>query len=305
MHSQPALLPPNPLADLTRPQRDRLAFLELRARFIGEIGRQDLVARFGIQTAAASRDLALYRAIAPGNSEYDTKARTYIGAEAYKPIFDFPPERVLSWLAQGYADGEPIRLKGPLPHEGSRLPYRLDLDLLAVLSRAIHQGKPIEVTYRSLTSGLTTREIIPFALGDSGLRWHVRAFDRRSGSFRDFALGRFEAARLTHGGAAEHESADRDIQWNRIAELELVPHPANVQHPDTIAAEYGMESGVLKIQLRAAMAGYLLRRWNVDCTEDHCLTGSEYQLWLRNRLALYGVTNLVLAPGYGAEATED
>ena len=67
MHSQPALLPPNPLADLTRPQRDRLAFLELRARFIGEIGRQDLVARFGIQTAAASRDLALYRAIAPGN----------------------------------------------------------------------------------------------------------------------------------------------------------------------------------------------------------------------------------------------
>ena len=137
------------------------------------------------------------------------------------------------------------------------------------------------------------------------MRWHVRAFDRRSGSFRDFALGRFEAARLTHGGAAEHESADRDIQWNRIAELELVPHPANVQHPDTIAAEYGMESGVLKIQLRAAMAGYLLRRWNVDCTEDHCLTGSEYQLWLRNRLALYGVTNLVLAPGYGAEATED
>ena len=45
------------LAELTQPQRDRLAFVELRVRFIGEIRRQDLVARFGIQSAAASRVL--------------------------------------------------------------------------------------------------------------------------------------------------------------------------------------------------------------------------------------------------------
>lgn len=305
MPSQTSQTALDPLADLTQPQRDRLAFIELRARFIGEIGRQDLIARFGIQTAAASRDLALYRTIAPGNIEYDTKARTYLGAAQYKPVFDFPPERVLSWLAQGYADGEPIRLKGPLPHEGSRLPYRLSLDRVAVLSRAIRQGKPVALTYRSLSSGLTTREIIPFALADSGLRWHVRAFDRRSGAFRDFALGRIEEARLMAGGVADHERADRDIQWNRIAELELVPHPGNVEHPDTLEAEYGMEGGVLKIQVRAAMAGYLLRRWNVDCTDDHRLRGPEYHLWLRNRLALYGVTNLVLAPGYPAETVED
>lgn len=49
------------LADLTLPQRDRLAFVELRVRFIGEIRRQDLVSRFGIQSAAATRDLALWR----------------------------------------------------------------------------------------------------------------------------------------------------------------------------------------------------------------------------------------------------
>jgi hypothetical protein len=49
--------------------------------------------------------------------------------------------------------------------------------------------------------------------------------------------------------------------------------PANVQHPDTIEAEYGMEDGVLKVRVRAALAGYLLRRWNVDCTEDHSLKG--------------------------------
>jgi hypothetical protein len=52
------------------------------------------------------------------------------------------------------------------------------------------------------------------------------------------------------------------------------------------------------------MAGYLLRRWNVDCTEDHSLKGGEFHLWLRNRQALYGVTNLILAPGYDGHGDE-
>jgi predicted DNA-binding transcriptional regulator YafY len=170
-----------------------------------------------------------------------------------------------------------------------------------VLTRAIHKKTAVEISYRALSSGLTTREIVPFALADNGQRWHVRAFDRRSGDFRDFVLTRIADARSISGAVQERESSDQDIQWNRIAEIELVPHPANVQHPDAIEAEYGMENGVLRMRVRAAMAGYLMRRWNVDCTEDHSLKGAEYHLWLRNRQALYGVTNLVLAPGYEAE----
>ncbi|HXG29071.1 MAG TPA: WYL domain-containing protein [Nevskiales bacterium] len=286
------------LPEMTQAQRDRLAFVELRLRFIGEIRRQDLVTRFGIQAAAATRDIAQYKALAPGNMEYDTKGKVYVRAAWFRPLFDFPPERVLVWLTRGYGDGEPIRWKGAVAHDGTGLPEKLDLELLSVLTRAIHRGAAVEVSYRALSSGLTTREIVPFALADSGLRWHVRAFDRKSGEFRDFVLGRLDDARIVTGAVADHEKPDQDIQWNRITELELVPHPANVQHPDTIEAEYGMEGGVLKVRARAAMAGYLLRRWNVDCTEDHSLKGSEYHLWLRNRQALYGVTNLVLAPGY-------
>ena len=56
------------------------------------------------------------------------------------------------------------------------------------------------------------------------------------------------------------------------------------------------------INVRAAVAGYLLRRWNVDCTKDNKLERAEYHLWLSNPQALYGVKNLVLAPGY--EGTE-
>ena len=292
------------LSEMTQSQRDRLAFIELRLRFVGEIRRQDLVARFGIQAAAATRDLGQYKELGPRNLEYDTKGKVYVRSEWFRPVFDFPAERVLTWLSQGFGDGEPSRLRSLVTCEGSALSTSLDLEMLSVLTRAIHKKTAVEISYRALSSGLTTREIVPFAFADNGQRWHVRGYDRRSGDFRDFALTRIADARFVSGAVKEHETADQDIQWNRVAEIELVPHPANVQHPDTIEAEYGMEGGVLKVRTRAAMAGYLLRRWNVDCTDDHSLKGGEHHLWLRNRQALYGVTNLVLAPGYDATSKE-
>ncbi len=288
------------IADLTQAQRDRLAFIELRLRFIGEIRRQDLVARFGIQAAAATRDIAQYKEIAPRNLAYDPKSKVYVRAEWFRPAFEFPAERVLTWLSQGFGDGEPLRFKALVPCESPGLLSKPDLETLSVLTRAIHKKSAVEISYRALSSGLTTREIVPFALAEDGLRWHVRGYDRRSGEFRDFVLTRIADARLVLGRPEEREMPDQDIQWNRIVELELVPHPANVQHPDTIEADYGMEGGVLRIRVRAALAGYLLRRWNVDCTENHSLKGPEFHLWLRNHLSLVDVANLSLAPGYVA-----
>lgn len=298
------------LLELTQPQRDRLAYVELRLRFLGEIRRQDLVARFDIQAAAATRDLSQYRELGPRNLTYDTKGKLYVRGEWFRPVFDFPAERVLTWLSQGFGDGEPLGFRSLLACEGAFLPASIDLDLLSTLTRAIYKKSAVEISYRALSSGLTTHEIVPFALVDSGQRWHVRGYDRRSEGFRDFVLPRVADARLLESLVKEHETSSQDIQWNRIAEIELVPHPANVQHPDTIEAEYGMKNGVLRMRVRAAMAGYLMRRWNVDCTEDHSLKGAEFHLWLRNRQALYGVTNLVLAPGYepadlGARRTEE
>lgn len=61
---------------------------------------------------------------------------------------------------------------------------------------------------------------------------------------------------------------------------------------------------MLKVNVRAAVAGYVLRRWNVDCSETHELVGAEYHLWLHNRQTLYGVENLVIAPGYDGNAQD-
>lgn len=286
------------LTDLTQPQRDRLAFVELRVRFIGGIRRQDLVSRFGIQSAAATRDLALYKELASGNIDYDSKGKSYVLGPDFHPVFDFPPDRVLSWLTQSFGDGEPVWLKAWITSETPSRLTQPDLDVLASVTRAIHQECPLVIEYYSITSGRAEREIVPFALLDNGSRWHVRAFDRKSQEFRDFVITRIKNPVVMKGAKVQpHEQSNQDIQWTRIVELELVPHP-DQPRPEITEMDYSMDSGVLRMKLRAATAGYILRQWSVDCSPDHSLRGHEYRLWLKDHLALYGVKNALLAPGY-------
>lgn len=291
----------DPLDTLPHAQRERLAFVELRLRFLGEVRRADILERFGVQTAAATRDLALYRELAPDNIAYDGSRKRYVPGPAFAPRLSLDPQRVLTWLTQDFGDGAPAPLR---PCVAAEIPASLsypDLDVLAAVTRAIHQGCALAVRYHSLSRGLSGREILPFALIDTGLRWHVRAFDRASGTFRDFVLTRIlEPRLLPESPTAEGERREQDIQWSRIVELELIPHP-DQPRPEITALDFGLKDGVLRRRVRAACAGYFLRKWSVDCSPDHRLHGPEYRLWLRDPLVLYGVENAVLAPGYRTE----
>lgn len=272
--------------------------MELRLRFCGELRRQDLVSRFGIQLAAATRDLSLYREMAQGNMEYDAKGKSYVVSDEFKPIFELPPEQALAWLSQGFGDGEPGKINSVIACETPARITQPSLEVLGFITRAIHQQCPLKIQYHSISSGESEREIVPFALLDNGLRWHVRAFDRKSKEFRDFVITRIKNPWMLKASPIElHERADQDIQWTRIVELELVPHP-DQPRPEITEMDYGMAGGVLHMRLRAATAGYILRQWSVDCTSDHSLRGHEHRLWLKDHLALYGVKNAVLAPGY-------
>ena len=55
--------------DINQTQKERLSHIDFKANFLGTIGRNDLVSRFGIKQAAATRDITLYKDIAPGKSE--------------------------------------------------------------------------------------------------------------------------------------------------------------------------------------------------------------------------------------------
>lgn len=297
-HINVETLPPL-LAEYSQAQCDRLSYIELRLRFMGEIRRSDLVNRFGIQSAAATRDFSLYKTLAPANLDYDSRAKIYVLGQQFQPLFSYPVARILAWLTQGFGDGAPVVLESDMPDSAPDRLTQPSLDVLAAVTRAIHLRCPLSVTYHSLSSGATQRQIVPFALIDTGLRWHVRAFDRLSKAFRDFVITRItEPVVETALVIEKHELSDKDIQWTRIVELELVPHP-DQPRPEITELDYGMVNGGLRLRMRAAMAGYTLRKWCVDCSPDHRLRGYEYRLWLKDPLTLYGVETAVLAPGYG------
>ena len=288
----------DPTAELPQSQRDRLKHIELRLRFLGEVRRPDLMQRFGIQSAAASRDLALYKELAPENVDYESRGKRYLLGAGFSPLFGVPSAQVLGWLTEQLGDATAPSSEALLP---CLMPSRLSypgLETLACITRAIHMGQVLSIDYHSVSSGESSREIVPFALLDTGLRWHVRAFDRKSQTFRDFVLTRISKPTPKLGDeAARHELPEQDVQWTRIVELDLVPHP-DQPHPEVTHMDYDMPEGVLRLKLRAALAGYALRKWSVDCSPGHSLRGPEYRLWLKDHLALYGVETAVLAPGY-------
>lgn len=287
------------LAALTKSQLERLSHIDFKLYFLGELRRVDVVDRFGTGPAGATRDIGLYRQIAPENLVLDNSDKVYRPSAEFKPLLEHSPQRVLTALSQGFGEGlgEPVEAL-----VRCEIPVSLSLpkmSVLAPITRAINRGKAVRIGYTSVESGQTQRELVPLALVDIGNRWHVRAFDRLRGEFRDFVLTRMDdPVVLEDSPVKREETAEADVQWSRIIELELLPHPDH-KRPEVVRMDYGLAPGeALKVRVRAANAGYMLRRWSVDCSPDHSLRGLEYALWLQDPLSLYGASNAQLAPGY-------
>ena len=286
------------LNDISFSQKQRLAFIDFLLMFKGSFSRVDLTTKFEMGMANATRDIALYRELAPTNSDFDNPSKTYIQNKKFKPLFEYDSRKTLVKLANNISDGFDGIMEVAFPVDAPMQLNVPDINMVAKLVQAILNKKAVSIIYTSLSLGSKAREIIPHTIVDNGLRWHVRAFDRKTNSFLDFVITRISKVTLLDSAIDEFEKEIEDNQWVRKMDLHLVPHPINVEYPQAIELDYGMDKGLLQITVRAALVGYLLRRWNVDCTGDGTLTGGEYQLWLRNTQTLYGAENLTIAPGY-------
>ena len=106
---------------------------------------------------------------------------------------------------------------------------------------SILNKKAVSIIYTSLSSGSAARELVPHSIIDNGLRWHVRAYDRKSNSFRDFVLTRISKVTIKDDVPQNHEDKLEDHQWMRMMPLQLVPHPNNIKHATAIQMDYGMD----------------------------------------------------------------
>ena len=291
------------LKNLNQAQQQRLAFIDFTLQYYGQIKGSDVANRFNTANQLATQDLTQYQELAPNNLEINSNlgagSNNYQRKDGFKPLFDHAPEAVLTGLCRGFGDGFSYNLE---PNELCVDAIRLihpQTELIASLMRAIKNRFVLNCEYISLSSGPSTREIVPHAIINNGHRWHTRAYDRQNGQFRDFVCSRFKSLDVVIEPAKKMERREQDKQWNKIVNLKLAPHP-KLAYPQAIAMDYQMQNGKLNLELRAALAGYLLQQWQVDCSKDYQLDHHKYQLALENPRVLGEVENLILAPGFNA-----
>ncbi|MEW9798116.1 WYL domain-containing protein [Alteromonas sp. CYL-A6] len=288
------------LDELPHAQRERLAFIDFSLQYFGHVTRQDLINRFATGLAAGTRDFSLYRQLAPDNMVLDQATKQYLRRDEFTPLFVHNPETILHSLSRGFGDG----LSGQIVSSEHCLNavglIHPDASIIASLMRAIHNGMAVRATYVSLTSGETERELVPHAIVNNGHRWHVRAFDRASQTFRDFVCTRFVRVDALASGRREIECSDYDGAWQRHVTLELIAHPG-LTNPAAVHMDYAMKDGRKTVTVRAALAAYLLRYWQVDCSESARILGQGCQLALENRDVLNDIENAHLAPGASAK----
>ncbi len=265
----------------TAAQMEKLQFVELLAYFHGAVNREDIVNRFGISKASATNVLSVYSQMAPENLRYNIHLKRYEISRVFKPVFNV---RMLIERIPVYTMP---KLHKPADDDA--------IERIALISRAIQRTQSLTITYTSASSGISTRQIIPVAFADNLLRWHLRAYDRKREKYADFVFGRIREVHLIKIDTIEHhEHPNNDKQWHSFVELKIKAHPHNLI--DTRSFDMGNE--IHSVRLRAAMAGYFLQLWNVDCSPDTNLRRPEYQYVLENVAEVSEVADLKLAPGY-------
>lgn len=262
-------------------QIQRLMYIEHLACFDGMVNREDIKNKFGISAASATNDFSTYNGMAPDNLVYNIHRKCYEISNCFTPIYD------ISALTDRIPLYTMPKLHKPADKE--------TIEKIAAISRAIQKIQALKITYSSAASGTTSRQIIPVAFGDNLLRWHLRAYDRKRKKHIDFVINRIKKVEILEGNTIEpHESRDKDQEWLSFIELKIKAHPYNLADK----RHFDMGEEVRIVETRAAMAGYFLEIWNVDCSPNAELRGKQYQYVLSNLEEVSKVANLELAPGY-------
>jgi len=282
-------------------QRQRLAFIDFCLQYFGQMARADIVQHFNTGLASGTRDFTLYKELAPDNLILKHQTKLYYRSDNFVPIFEHDPQTILTSLCRGFGDGFTAKIKASdICFDAIRLIHP-NSDTIATLMRAIQHQQVISCEYVSLNSGASHRELIPHAIVNNGHRWHIRAFDRKSTSFRDFVCTRFLSISTNISANANpvqnHELSVADIAWTTILPIVLKPHP-KLSHSLAIELDYNMVNGELALEVRAALVGYLLQQWQVDCSTNHQFNEKQYPLALANVDVLENCDNALLAPGF-------
>jgi hypothetical protein len=290
--------PPPPL-ELTSPpdgktpwgQVRRLAFIDFRLQFEGQVNRKDLRAFFGISAQQASSDLSAYSALATNLLRYDSTAKHFVPGIGFQPQFgsDDAASYLNDLLALGAGVISPDEsFIGELPDYGvvPTLKRPMPAPLLALVLSAIRKQRSLRIRYQSMSrEEPSVRDISPHALGHDGFRWHVRAYCHKRKDFADFVFGRLLE---TQQSAAAWVDGALDTQWHTTVWLDLIPHPAlSPAQRAAIALDYGMLNGHTRVNTRQALLFYALKRFGLNRRGEAEVRTQHIELANRSELLQY------------------
>ena len=267
----------------------RLEFIDFRFFWEGRVNRGDIVDTFGVSVTQASADMNRYIALAPQNTAYDHRRRTYGRSPNFEPILLKPDaSRYLAQLrsiGDGLMDPADAWTSHLPDYEAAPTPTRgVNVEFLRAIVATLGANEAIEVTYQSLSRpDPLWRWISPHAFGFDGFRWHARAYCHLDGIFKDFLLSRIVATRLTRASEINPQS---DSDWQQRVTLEIGPHPdLSSAQKHIIELDYGMSSGRAVITVRRAFLYYALRRLGLD-TDPSARRPQDQQIVLLNGSAI-------------------
>lgn len=275
--------------------RDRLRYIEFSLLYKGEISRSDIMSKFNVKEATATRDIKSYSDLSNNkNCFFDSKTKKNRIKETFQQLYNLTDEEALFWLKQE-----------TYPNQSSFITYRFkrlslpEQKALAPITTAIMNKLVVQIKYLSLNQGRETiRKIIPHSIMDDGLRTYIRAYDRVRENFITFSTSRIiESECLPEYQIEPIETQDKDTEWNEFIDLIIIPHP-KLLHKNIIEYEYKMIRGELKCTVRKAVAGYFLFAWSVDCSiGDIYLDHQTHHLYLKNIEQLKNIESIKkLAP---------
>lgn len=283
----------NEHANYSLTQAERLAFIDIRLSYLGEISRSDIMSEFRIAQAAASKDLSEYRAIQKDKVDIDPQSKkTIIKMEKFQPLFDISGQNALSILVNGFNRNYLVKASPLVPVEYIETSIEeLDSHKIMAITRAIHKNKGIRCQYGSShSSNHNMRILVPRTLFINKNEWYFRAFEYNENSntskFKNFKLSRVEKSELFDLGNNIKDKIPTDIDWNTIIPIQIeINNTLDDYMRDSIRKEFRLKSDTHTLFIKIALFPYIYSNWCIR-TEQQIQKGSFAKFRLLN-LELY------------------
>ncbi|HIF6291998.1 TPA: WYL domain-containing protein, partial [Raoultella ornithinolytica] len=221
---------------------DRLWYIEWLLMMRGWLSRTDLMEKFGIKGAAASRDIKRYKEQAGDNLFLDHRVKKYVAdLDKFKPIYETSEDLIFSKLTD-LDESRSLGVAYPLIETIPSLSEINPKDITGI-TRAILNMNVLKIAYCSMTSGASEKKIVPHSMFHNDLKTYVRCYDLGRNRFLDLVVGRILEVKGEDGAAPAEFLREFDDDWNTYLSLELVVHP-RIEHKQAIESDMKMIDGV-------------------------------------------------------------